>query len=84
MDVNTCPAVKSHKYVISETHFRLLDGDGCKNISRIIPDTDGRGHSTLPQKHAWLKKWGIIVAAVLVRTLIKSADFLVCTKKQEF
>ena len=41
---------------MSEKHRRLIAGDVCTNVSRVIPDTDGRGHSTLPPQgwFAWL------------------------------
>ena len=48
--------VQDHSYVISKSGKRLLAGDACFNISRVINDTDGRGHSTLP-RHFHLPHW---------------------------
>lgn len=69
VDVNTCPDVRERKYVQSETHLRLVNGDVCTNLSRIIPDTDGKGHSTLPSRGFHLPKWAIVGIALLVRQL---------------
>lgn len=66
VDVNTCPDVREHKYIISQTHLRLLNGDACANVSRVINDTDGRGHSTLPGRGIHLPLWAIVVIALLV------------------
>ena len=66
VDVNSCPDVREKKYVISQTHLRLLNGDICTDVSRVINDTDGHGHSTLPGRGIHLPLWAIVVIALLV------------------
>ena len=66
VDINTCPDVREHKYIISQSHLRLLNGDACANVSRVINDTDGRGHSTLPGRGVHLPPWAVVVIALLV------------------
>ena len=64
-DVNTCPHVRDRSYVISKSGLRLLNGDSCANVSRVINDTDGRGHSTLPEgKH--FPRWVVVTLILLV------------------
>ena len=67
VDVHTCPKVESKDYIISQSHLRLLSGDACLNVSRLINDTDGRGNSTLPHSR-WLDlpKWAVAALALLV------------------
>lgn len=78
VDRNTCPHVKDGRYTISESHLRLLNGDSCANISRVINDTDGRGHSTLPHHWFAFPKWGIVVIALLVSRLPQGLLALFC------
>ena len=66
VDLNTCPDVRERKYVISQSHLRLVNGDACSNISRIINDTDGRGHSTLPGRGVHVPAWAIVVIGLIV------------------
>ena len=70
VDVNTCHKVESKDYIISQSHLRLLSGDACLNVSRLINDTDGRGNSTLPRGR-WLDlpKWAVAALALLVGRL---------------
>mmetsp|Transcript_6271 Transcript_6271/g.21539 ORF Transcript_6271/g.21539 Transcript_6271/m.21539 type:complete len:783 (+) Transcript_6271:74-2422(+) len=38
-----CPLVQQGKYVVSDTHERLIAHDTCTDLGRIINDTDGQG-----------------------------------------
>ena len=70
MDLNTCPKVRDRSYEISKSHLRLLTDDVCANISRVINDTDGKGHSTLPGGRHALPVWAIVVITLLVSYLL--------------
>ena len=56
---------------MSESHLRLVNADHCANISRVINDTDGRGHSTLPRSGFHLPGWAIVILALLVSRLAR-------------
>jgi hypothetical protein len=66
VDPNTCAVVKEKKYIMSDSHLRLVNADNCQNISRVINDTDGRGHSTLPPTGIHLPAWALVILALLV------------------
>ena len=76
VDVHSCPAVREHRYVMSKSNLRLLNGDACLNVSRIINDTDGRGHSTLPGRGIHLPPWAIVVIALLVSVFLSCSTCL--------
>jgi hypothetical protein len=44
LDRQQCGVITGGLYVESVTHRRLVHGDMCDNVSRIIMDTDGKGH----------------------------------------
>lgn len=66
VDPSSCPAVRDKKYVMSQSHLRLVNADKCANVSRVINDTDGRGHPTLPPRGFHLPGWAIVILALLV------------------
>merc|ERR1712130_702629 len=70
VDVNTCAAVREKKYIMGESHLRLVNADNCANISRVINDTDGGGHSTLPPRGFHLPGWAIVILALLVAVAV--------------
>jgi hypothetical protein len=66
VDPNTCAAVREKRYIMSQSHLRLVNADNCANVSLVINDTDGRGHSTLPPRGFHLPGWAIVIVALLV------------------
>lgn len=44
-----CSVLDQDNYVVSQTKYRLIDGNTCKGLSQIITDTDGKGN--LPDGH---------------------------------
>ncbi|KIY96596.1 hypothetical protein MNEG_11365 [Monoraphidium neglectum] len=44
----TCPHVKDGSYRVSSSGFRLVHGDVCSGVDKIIFDTDGKGTGTGP------------------------------------
>ena len=64
IDADQCGELSSKGYLTSSTNHRLVHGDECTNVSRVIPDTNG--HGGLPESgssgrggsggrgHAWL------------------------------
>jgi len=66
VDPHTCAVVREKKYIMSQSHLRLVNADHCANISLVINDTDGRGHSTLPPRGFHLPGWAIVILALLV------------------
>eukprot|EP00884_Botryococcus_braunii_P007264 jgi/Botrbrau1/16539/Bobra.0327s0006.1 len=73
LDKQQCGAL-SGSYVESVTHRRLVHGDVCINVSRVIMDTDGRGHLNFPNtgrplRHSVLAAiFGAVVAVTVVVT----------------
>lgn len=43
LEESACPGLKASCYHMSSTHLRLVHGDTCANVARVIPDTDGKG-----------------------------------------
>ena len=68
--------------MISKSGKRLLAGDACFNISAVINDTDGRGHSTLP-RHWHIPHWLGIATGLLVCCPIASTRprLLICQEQ---
>jgi len=44
-DKGWCPILDDRTYVESSVGYRLLPGDECKDVGKVVPDTDGAGHS---------------------------------------
>ncbi|KAK9828958.1 hypothetical protein WJX72_003046 [[Myrmecia] bisecta] len=44
LDDKECTVLSGGQYKVSETHRRLVHGDACTEVQRVIPDTDGNGH----------------------------------------
>ena len=71
LDTSQCTAIADGTYHSSATKHRLIQGDICADISRVITDTDGKGN--LPggkgnRQHAACKKWATALVTFLVRT----------------
>ena len=64
-DFNTCPHLRDRSYTISDSGLRLLSGDMCANVSRVINDTDGRGHTSHPGGRHF-PKWAVVTLVLLV------------------
>jgi hypothetical protein len=44
VDTSQCAALTSGEYHVSRTKHRLVSGDVCADVSRVISDTDGKGN----------------------------------------
>lgn len=44
MDTSQCSAVTAGRYHMSKSKHRLVSGDVCSDVSRVISDTDGKGN----------------------------------------
>lgn len=73
LDRQQC-GVLNGQYVESVTHLRLVHGDTCKNVSRVILDTDGRGHLTVPDAGRPLRH--SVLAAIFGATVVCAAPLL--------
>ena len=49
LDDARCSVLDKDNYVVSQSKYRLIDGDTCMDLSHIITDTDGKGN--LPGGH---------------------------------
>ncbi len=72
LDAGQCGALKSSAYHTSTSKHRLIDGDVCADLARVITDTDGKGN--LPGgrgggggARAARRKWATTVVVFLVR-----------------
>lgn len=70
LDRQQC-GVLNGQYVESVTRLRLVHGDTCKNVSRVILDTDGRGHLTVPDSGRPLRH--SVLAAIFGATVVCAA-----------
>jgi hypothetical protein len=42
-EIDTCPRLVNSGYRSSSSHLRLVHGNTCKGVNKVIPDTNGRG-----------------------------------------
>lgn len=69
----TCPVLQQGDYYVSNTHMRLLHGDVCSGLERIIPDSDGMGTPRGRRPHAPTASARSPWAAFLIFLLVLAA-----------
>lgn len=76
VDTTRCGPLVSGLYTPSDTHKRLIHGDNCSNIERLITDTDGMGHRTgdAPSGKRSVH-WGVALLSFLVRLPCKPFSY---------
>ena len=64
INADQCPLLKQGKYKMSTTSKRLVQGDICRNVERVIPDTNGKG--SLPNSKGGSRHWAAWIFGTLV------------------
>jgi len=54
----SCPHINDNSYAVSSSGFRLVHGDVCTGIDKIIADTDGKGNARGGQPPPGRRKHG--------------------------
>ena len=67
LETMQCPSLETGNYTISQSHKRLIQGDVCEGLERLINDTDGKGNlvPTSSGHGGWALWLGIAVVSLI-------------------